>query len=49
MSFFSELRRRNVVRVAIGYLAGAWFLAQMADIVIPAYGLPEAWVAPALS
>ncbi len=44
MSFFSELRRRNVVRVAIGYLAGAWFLAQIADIVVPAYGLPEAWI-----
>lgn len=44
MSFFSELRRRNVVRVAVGYLAGAWCLAQIADIIVPAYGLPEHWI-----
>ena len=44
MSFVSELQRRNVVRVAIGYLAAAWFLVQIADTVVPAYGLPEAWV-----
>jgi adenylate cyclase len=44
MTFFSELKRRNVVRVAIGYLAAAWFLVQIADTVVPAYGLPEDWV-----
>lgn len=49
MSFIGELKRRNVVRVAIGYLAGAWFLAQIADIVIPAYGLPESWVGVLIS
>lgn len=41
MPFFSELKRRNVVRIAVGYLAGAWCLAEIADIIVPAYGLPE--------
>ena len=31
MSFFDELQRRNVIRVAIGYLAAAWLLIQIAE------------------
>ena len=41
MSFLAELRRRNVIRVLIAYLAAAWFLIQIADTVVPAYGLPD--------
>jgi len=41
MSFISELKRRNVIRVAIAYLAGAWLLIQIADTVVPAFGWPE--------
>lgn len=41
MSLYSELKRRNVIRAAIAYLAGAWLLIQIADTVFPAYGLPE--------
>ncbi len=44
MSFLAELKRRNVIRVLIAYLAAAWFLIQIADTVVPAYGLPDALV-----
>lgn len=41
MSFISELRRRNVLRVAIAYLAGAWLLIQILETLFPIFGLPE--------
>ena len=41
MSLFAELQRRNVVRVVLAYLAGAWLLIQIADTVFPAYGAPD--------
>lgn len=44
MGLFSELKRRNVFRVAIAYLIAAWLLIQLADILIPMLDLPE-WVA----
>ena len=41
MSFFEELKRRNVVRVGIAYGVGCWLLIQVADILLernlPAY------------
>jgi len=39
--FFSELKRRNVVRVAIAYVVVSWVLLQFVDIVAPLLGLPE--------
>ena len=39
--FFSELRRRNVFRVAIAYLVLSWLLIQVADVMFPALNLPE--------
>jgi len=39
--FFSELKRRNVVRVAIAYAVVSWVLLQFVDIVAPLLGLPE--------
>ena len=33
MSFFDELKRRNVVRVGIAYAVGAWVLLQIFDVV----------------
>lgn len=45
MSLFAELKRRNVVRVVLAYLAGAWLLIQVADTVFPAFGLPESSLA----
>ena len=43
MSFFSELKRRNVFRVGIAYMIGAWLLAQIADLLIDNIGAPD-WV-----
>ena len=40
--FFTELRRRKVIRVAIAYLIGAWIVIQVADVILPAVGLPDA-------
>ena len=40
---FEELKRRNVFRVAIAYVAIAWLILQVADIVLENIGTP-AWV-----
>jgi len=40
-SFFAELKRRNVVRVAGLYLVGAWLIVQVASTVLPMFGAPE--------
>ena len=40
-NLFQELQRRSVIRVAIAYLAAAWLLVQIADVAVPAFGLPE--------
>ena len=43
MSFFGELKRRNVIRVGIAYAAIAWLLAQIADLALGAFGAAD-WV-----
>jgi TolB-like protein len=43
MSLFVELKRRNVFRVGIAYMIGAWLLAQIADLLIDNIGAPD-WV-----
>jgi TolB-like protein/Flp pilus assembly protein TadD len=43
MSFFQELKRRNVVRVAIAYLITAWLLLQLVDLVLEHVVAPD-WV-----
>jgi len=40
MSFWAELKRRNVVRVGAIYLAAAWLLAQIGDVVSQAFAAP---------
>ncbi len=42
---FQELKRRNVFRVAIAYLAVAWVIMQAADIVFDNVAAPE-WLMP---
>jgi hypothetical protein len=32
-SFIAALKRRNVIRVAVGHLAAAWLLLQIADLI----------------
>ena len=43
MSFFNELKRRNVFRVAIGYVITAWLLLQVVDLVLENINAPD-WV-----
>ncbi len=43
MHLFKELQRRNVFRVAIGYIVSSWLLAQVADLVLENVGAPD-WV-----
>ena len=43
MSFFAELKRRNVFRVGAAYLLAAWVLLQAVDFVLDAIGAPT-WV-----
>jgi TolB-like protein/lipoprotein NlpI len=42
-NFFAELKRRNVVRAAALYAAGAWLLVQVATQVFPLFHVAE-WV-----
>ena len=44
MSFFEELKRRNVFRVGIAYAVATWLLIQVTDIVFPRIGLPDSAV-----
>ena len=41
VSFFTELKRRNVFKVGVAYAITAWLLIQMTDIVAPALRLPD--------
>ena len=41
MSFFQELKRRNVIRVGIAYLVGSWLAIQVAETLFPVYGLSD--------
>ncbi len=43
MSFFEELKRRNVFRVGIAYAISAWVLLQIVDLVLDNISAPE-WV-----
>ena len=47
MSVLSELKRRNVIRMAGLYLVGAWLLIQVAETLLPIFRTPE-WVLQAL-
>src|SRR6188472_2026706 len=42
-SFFQELRRRNVYKVAVTYAVVAWLLIQLASILFPTFEAPS-WV-----
>ena len=46
-SFFAELRRRNVYKVAVAYAVVAWLLVQAASILLPTFEAPT-WVMKAL-
>jgi len=41
MSFFDELKRRNVFKVAVVYIIASWLLLQVSATLVPALYLPE--------
>ena len=41
MSLYHELKRRNVFRVGIAYLALAWLLTEVSGTLFPAFGVPD--------
>jgi TolB-like protein/Flp pilus assembly protein TadD len=43
MKLLTELKRRNVFRVALAYLVLAWLLMQVASVLLPTFGAPG-WV-----
>ena len=43
MNFFTELKRRNVFKVAVAYVVVGWLLLQVSEILVPALRLPD-WV-----
>jgi TolB-like protein len=43
VSFFDELKRRNVIRMAGLYLVGAWLIVQVTGTLLPMFDAP-AWV-----
>lgn len=45
MSLIAELKRRNVFRVAVAYLALGWIVTEVTATVAPMLNLPE-WVGP---
>jgi len=41
LSLFSELKRRNVIRVAVAYLACAWAAVESMSLIFPLFGVPD--------
>jgi len=41
MSLYSELKRRNVFRVAFAYLALAWLATEVVSTLFPTFGIPD--------
>lgn len=41
MSLIGELKRRNVIRVAVGYIVSAWLVVQVVETVFPAFGFGD--------
>jgi TolB-like protein/Tfp pilus assembly protein PilF len=44
VSFFIELKRRNVIRVAAAYVVTAWLIIQVVETIFPAFGYGDAAV-----
>ncbi len=45
--FYNELKRRNVFRVAAGYVVSAWLIAQVAELLCDGFDAPE-WILQAV-
>ncbi len=44
MSFYEELKRRNVIKAAVLYVVASWLILQVADVLFDALELPSMWV-----
>lgn len=40
-NFVSELRRRNVLRVATAYALSAWIIIEAGSVLLPTFGASE--------
>jgi TolB-like protein len=40
-SLFTELKRRNVIKVGVFYLVACWLIIQVAETVLPLFDVPE--------
>jgi len=38
LTFFEDLKRRNVFKVGVAYLLGAWLIIEVADTIFPLFG-----------
>ena len=47
MSLFTELKRRNVFRVATAYIIVGWLLTEVLATLLPMFGVPD-WVGKAV-
>jgi len=43
LSFFNELKRRNVFKVTIAYIVVAWLVAQVLQLILESFGTPD-WI-----
>ena len=43
MSFFNELKRRNVFKVGVAYAVASWLLLQIVDLVLENIHAPD-WI-----
>jgi len=41
VSFFEELKRRNVAKMAVLYVVSSWLILQVADVLFPNLGAPD--------
>lgn len=41
MSLFNELKRRNVIRVAMAYVVASWLIIQVVETILPAFGYSD--------
>lgn len=44
VSFFSELKRRNVIKVGVLYIVASWLILQVAELLFDALALPAEWL-----
>jgi adenylate cyclase len=47
MSFFSELKRRNVIRIGIGYAVAGWVIVEVASVLLPTFEASD-WILRAI-